>query len=464
MTPKSHYDIVVIGSGQSGDPLARAFAKAGQSVVLIEREHVGGTCANTGCTPTKTMIASARVAYLARRSADFGVHFNGPVTVDFAKVRERKRAIVADFRGSTEKQLAQQDNLDLVYGEARFTSPTEIIVKTNDGQEQAITGGKFFINTGEHDVVPPLPGLGSVPYLDHASIEEIGSLPERLLILGGGYIALEFAQMFRRFGSQVAIVEKSPHLLEQEDGDVCQAMEGILREDGIEIYTHAQAQGAAHDGAGIQLTVQAKDGEQTTLTGTHLLVATGRAPNTKDLGLDKAGVSTDEQGHIQTNSKLETNVPNIWAMGDVKGGPAFTHISYDDYRILEANLLREGHRTVEDRPVPYTVFTDPQLGRVGLTERQAREQGLNIQVAQIPMTEVARTVETDETRGFMKAIVDTDTKQILGCAMLCLDGGEVMSVIETAMLGKLPYTALRNGVFAHPTLSESLNNLFMTLD
>jgi len=464
LTPKSHYDIVVIGSGQSGDPLARAFAKVGHSVVLIEREHVGGTCANTGCTPTKTMIASARVAYLARRGADFGVQVGGPVTVDFAQVRERKRAIVADFRGGTEKQLAHQDNLDLIYGQARFLSPTEISVKLNDGPEQTIMGGKFFINTGEHDVVPPLPGLDGVPYLDHAKIEELGSVPERLLILGGGYIALEFAQMFRRFGSQVAIVEKSARLLEHEDEDVSQEMERILFEDGIEIYTGSKALKAAQMGADVQLTVQTAESDQKMLSGSHLLVAVGRAPNTKNLGLDKAGVVTDEQGHIQTNAKLETNVANIWALGDVKGGPAFTHISYDDYRILEANLLHAGQRTTEDRPVPYTVFTDPQLGRVGMTERQAKDKSLNIKVAKIPMTEVARTLETDETRGFLKAVVDTDSGQILGCAMLCVDGGEVMSVLETAMLGKLPYTVLRDGVFAHPTLSESLNNLFMTLD
>jgi len=464
VTPKSHYDIVVIGSGQSGDPLARAFAKAGHSVALIERAHVGGTCANTGCTPTKTMIASARVAYLARRAADFGVQFDGPVTVDFGKVRERKRAIVADFRGGTEKALAQQDNLDLIYGSARFVSPTEIIVKMNDGQELSITGTKFFLNTGAHDIVPSLPGLGSVPFLDHAKIEELGSVPEHLLILGGGYIALEFAQMFRRFGSRVSIVEQSARLLAHEDEDVSQEMERILREDGIEIRTNAKALEAAQSGPDIQLTVQTAEGETKTLIGSHLLVAVGRTPSTQGLGLDKASVATDDKGSIQTNSKLETNIPHIWAMGDVKGGPAFTHISYDDYRIIEANLIHNGQRTTEDRPVPYTVFTDPQLGRVGMTEQQAKDKSLNYAVAKIPMTEVARTLETDETRGFIKAIVDKDSGQILGGAMFCLDGGEVMSVLETAMLGKLPYTTLRDGVFAHPTLSESLNNLFMSLD
>lgn len=460
----SHYDIVVIGSGQSGDPLARAFAEAGHSVALIERAHVGGTCANTGCTPTKTMIASARVAYLARRGADFGVQVGGPVTVDFAKVRARKRAIVADFRGGTEKQLGAQDHLELIYGQARFASPTEVVVKTNEGPERTITGGKFFINTGEKDVVPPLPGLDAVPYLDHAKIEELDQVPEHLLILGGGYIALEFGQMFRRFGSRVSIVEKSERLLAHEDQDVSEAMEQILREDGIEVLVGTKALQAGQDGTQVTLTVQPAEGGSRTLAGSHLLVAIGRAPNTEGLGLERAGVETDEQGHIKTNGKLETNVANIWAMGDVKGGPAFTHISYDDYRILQANLLHGGHRSVEDRPVPYTVFTDPQLGRVGMSEQQAKDKGLNYKIAKVPMTQVARTLETDETRGFLKAVVDADSKQILGGAMLCVDGGEVMSVLETAMLGHLPYTVLRDGVFAHPTLSESLNNLFMTLD
>ncbi len=464
MTPNSHYDIVVIGAGQGGDPLARTFAQAGHSVALIEREHVGGTCVNTGCTPTKTMIASARVAYLARRASDYGVRFDGPVTVDLAQVRARTRAIVHDFRGGTEKKIAAVDGLDLIYGDAQFSGPTEIVVRMNDGPERTITGGKFFINTGGRNAVPPVPGLDSVPYLDHAKMEELDCVPESLLILGGGYIALEFAQMFRRFGSKVTIVEKSGRLLEHEDEDVSQEMERILREDGIEIYTGAQALEATQDGPHALLTVQTAGGEQKTLTGSHLLVATGRTPNTQTLGLDKAGVLMDDRGYVQTNGKLETNVPHIWALGDVKGGPAFTHISYDDYRILEANLLKGGHRTTEDRPIPYTMFTDPQLGRVGLTEQQARDKGHTVKVARLAMDEAARAIETDETRGFMKAVVDADTGQILGCAMLCIEGGEVMAVIETAMLGRLHYTVLRNAVFAHPTLAESLNNLFMTLD
>lgn len=444
--------------------MARSFAEAGYSVALIEREHVGGTCVNTGCTPTKTMVASARVAYLARRASEYGVQFAGPVTVDFAQVRARTLAIVEDFRQGTEKKLATFDCLDLIYGDASFSSPTEIVVKRNDGPEATLTGTKFFINTGGHNSVPPVPGLDSVPFLDHAKMERLDTLPESLLILGGGYIALEFAQMFCRFGSKVAIVEQSARLLAHEDEDAAQEMVRILREDGIEIYTSAKALSAAQNGTQANLTIETSAGEHKILTGSHLLVATGRTPNTKTLGLDKAGVAADDKGYVQTNSKLETNVANIWALGDVKGGPAFTHISYDDFRILEANLLHNGTRSTEDRPVPYTMFTDPQLGRVGMTEQQARDRGLNIKVAKIPMTETARAIETGETRGFMKAVVDANTQQILGCAMLCLDGGEVMAVVETAMMGKLPYTALRNAVFAHPTLSESLNNLFMTLD
>jgi pyruvate/2-oxoglutarate dehydrogenase complex dihydrolipoamide dehydrogenase (E3) component len=383
--------------------------------------------------------------------------------VDLAQVRGRKRDLVEEFRSGTETRLQHTDGIDLIYGEARFTGPRAVSVALNGGGTRALTAPQVFINTGARPLIPPIDGLDGVPYLDSTSVMELGAVPEHLLILGGSYIALEFGQMFRRFGSRVTTVEKADHLLGREDGDVAEEMAKILREDGLDIRLGAQAARAERAGEGVRLTVKSDAGEQT-LTGSHLLVAVGRTPNTEALDLGAAGVDTDDRGHVRANERLETSAPGVWALGDVKGGPQFTHISYDDFRILRANLLGGGRRTTADRPVPYTVFTDPQLGRVGLTEAEARGAGKNIKVAKLPMTEVARAIETDETRGFMKAVVDADTDQILGAAILGVEGGEIMAVLEVAMLGKLPYTALRDATLAHPTLAESLNNLFMTLD
>ena len=457
------FDAIIVGAGQSGDPLARALAGAGKRVAIIERDAVGGTCINRGCTPTKTMIASARVAYLARRGADYGV-LAGPVTVDMGKVRQRKRDIVTSFRSGDEKHLAGTEGVTLVYGEGRFAGPKTVEVAPNGGGlARTLTAAQIFLNTGARPTVPPIDGLDGVPYLDSTSIMELDTVPDHLVILGGSYIALEFGQMFRRFGSRVTVIEKSDHLLGHEDPDVAEEMAKILAEDGIEIHTGAQATRVSATPNGVSLTVKAGDGKRA-VAGSHLLVAVGRTANTDALNLEAANIETDETGHIKTNERLETTAEGVWALGDVKGGPQFTHISYDDFRILRANLLQGGSRTTSDRPVPYTVFTDPQLGRVGMTETEAKAGGKNIKVAKLPMTGVARALETDETRGFMKAVVDADTGQILGAAILGVDGGEVMAVLEVAMMGKLPYTALRDATLAHPTLAESLNNLFMTLD
>ena len=458
-----HFDAIVIGAGQGGDPLARAWAGAGRKVAIIERKFVGGTCVNTGCTPTKTMAASARVAYLTRRAADFGVHYEGEATVNLAEVRTRTQAIVQDFRKGTERGI-EKKGAELIYGAARFIGPKSLTIALNDGGTREMEADQIFINVGTSPTRPPIDGLSDVPYLDNASIEQLDTLPEHLLILGGSYIALEFGQMFRRFGSAVTIVERAEHLLSREDTDVSEEIAKILGEDGIEIHTKAKALRVAKDGTGVALTIQTADGQERILTGSHLLVATGRKPNTDELGLDLAGIETDEHGFVQVNERLETNVPGVYVIGDCKGGPQFTHISYDDFRILCANLLDGKDYTTHDRPVPYTVFTDPQLGRVGMTEAEARKAGRNIAVAKLPMTEAARAIEMAETRGFMKAVVDVDTKQILGCAILSVEGGEVMAVLEVAMLGKVPYTVIQDGVFAHPTLAESLNNLFMALD
>lgn len=458
MASPTNYDAIVIGTGQGGKPLSIALANAGWKTAVIERLHVGGTCVNVGCTPTKTMVASARVAYLARRAADYGVH-TGNISVNMAEVRQRKQSIVDSFRGGGQRAIENTKNLDLLFGEASFTGPQSIAVKMNDGDLRHLNANKIFINTGCSPANPRVDGIDQIEVLDSSSIMELDELPEHLLVLGGGYVGLEFGQMFSRFGSRVTIVQRASQLLGREDQDVADEVAKILREDGVEVLLNTKAARVEKGGGGkIRLTAQMPEGERT-LTCSHLLAATGRVPNTETLGLSSAGVETDNNGFIKTNGRLETAAPGVYALGDVKGGPQFTHISYDDYRIIKTNLIEDGDATINDRFVPYTVFIDPQLGRVGLSESEARATGLNIRVAKMPMSYVARALEVSESRGFMKVVINADTKQILGCAILGIEGGEVMSMIQIAMMGKLPYTVLKDGIFAHPTLAESLNNL-----
>lgn len=463
MPDTTTYDAIIVGSGQSGGPLATALAQAGWKTAIIEREHVGGTCINEGCTPTKTMVASGRVAYLARRGAEYGVQ-TGPITIDMKVVRQRKRDIVNSFRSSSQKRLENAQNLNLLMGNARFVDTKTLEVQMNDGELRRLSANKIFLNVGARPSQPDLPGAENVPVLNSTTIMELDVVPEHLLIIGGGYVGLEFGQMFRRFGSQVTIIQRSPHLLTREDNDVADEVANILRQDGLEILLETTPTQVAQTADGhIQLTIRHATGERV-ISGSHLLMAAGRTPNTEDLGLEAAGIKVNRHGFIQTNEHLETNVADIYALGDVKGGPAFTHISYDDFRILRTNLLEGGNASIHDRIVPYTVFIDPQLGRVGLSETEARSQGRNIKVAKMPMNYVARALEVDESRGFMKAVVDADTQQILGAAILGIEGGEIMAMLEIAMMGKLSYTTLRDAIFAHPTLAESLNNLFSTLD
>jgi len=409
------------------------------------------------------MAASARVAYLARRASDYGVE-TGRVKVNLAQVRERKQKIVERFRNGAEECLETTANLDLIRGEASFIDARTVKVEGAGNETLRLSGEKIFINTGAKVVIPPIGGLNRVPSLDSTSIMELEALPKHLLIMGGSYIAIEFGQMFRRYGSQVTIIERGEQLLAREDSDVAEEVYKILREDGIDVRLKARASRVeTNEQAEIELTVSG-DGGEVTVTGSHLLIATGRRPNVDHLNLGAAGVEVDEKGYVKVNDRLETNVPGIYAIGDIKPGPAFTHISYDDFRIIQANLLQNGNARIDGRPVPYTIFMDPQLGRVGLTEKEARAQGRSIRVAKLSMDNVARGIEFGETRGFMKAIVDAETNQTLGCAILGMEGGEVMTVLQVAMMGKLPYTVIRDGIFAHPTLAESLNNLFMAMD
>lgn len=457
------FDAIILGTGQGGKPLALALAKAGWKTAVVERGPVGGTCVNVGCTPTKTMIASARVAYLARRAADFGVQV-GAVQIDLAKIRERKRALVESFRSGSQKKLEETPHLTLIFGEGRFSGPQEVEVALNSGGVRRLAAEKVFINTGCRPAVPALPGLDRVAFLDSTSIMELEALPKHLLVLGGGYVGLEFAQMFRRFGSAVTIVQRNEQLLPHEDADVAEEVLKVLREDGIDVLLTADAvRVEPGPSAEVHLTIR-HDGGERTLTGSHLLVAAGRVPNTERLGLDRAGIAADQHGYIRVNERLETGVAGVYALGDVKGGPAFTHISYDDYRILETNLLKAGGAVTTGRQVPYTVYIDPQLGHIGLHEAEARREGRNIKVAKMPMAWVARALETGESRGLVKAIVDAESGQILGCTVFGLEGGEIMSMVQIAMMGRLPYTALRNATFAHPALAEGLNTLFMALD
>jgi pyruvate/2-oxoglutarate dehydrogenase complex dihydrolipoamide dehydrogenase (E3) component len=442
------YDAIVIGSGQGGKPLARELGGAGRKTAIIEMGPVGGTCINVGCTPTKTMVASARAAHVARRAVEFGVLIDGPVNVDMRRVKLRKDEIVRHSNEGVERWLKGTKNLTVYEGHARFEAPH--LIRVGDDLLEA---DRIFINVGARAVLPEMPGAGDVDVLTSSDMMDIDFVPEHLVVIGGSYIGLEFGQMFRRFGSKVTVVEMQPRLIAREDEDVSLAIQEILESEGVELRLNAECVALARDGAGARVTV-ACDGGEPEVRGSHLLMAVGRRPNTDDLGLEKAGIEVDARGFIQVDDRLRTSVPNVWALGDVNGRGAFTHTSYNDHEIVADNLLNNDTRRVTDRIQTYGLFIDPPLGRVGVTEAQARESGREVLVGKRPMTRVSRAVEKGETHGFIKIMVDANTKEILGAAILGVGGDEAVHSILDVMYAKAPYTVITRAVHIHPTVSE----------
>ncbi len=459
------YDAILVGSGQAANPLAKKLANAGWRTALIERQWVGGTCINIGCTPTKTLIASGRVASLVKRSAEFGIRTSG-FSVDTAAFLGRKNTIVTAYREAITKGLLTTTHLDLIFGNASFSGPKEITVTKEDGSRETLTAGKIFLDTGALPVIPPIPGLSDIRYLTSSSILDLVEIPSHLTIIGGSYIALEFGQLYKRLGSEVTIIESGTRFLPKEDEDIAAEIRHILEEDGINIFTGTKTtKVTAVDGIRLDLERTSPEGNHSSLsvTASHVLVAAGRKPDTAGLNTVAAGIRLDEHGFIVVNDQLETSAPDIFALGDVKGGPQFTHVSYNDFQIVYKNLVEKANLSINGRIPLYCLFTDPELGRVGLTEKEARAKGLNIKVATMPASHVARAKENGESRGMLKVIVNADDHKILGAAMLISNGGELMSVVQIAMAGELTYDTVRDTMYAHPTFAESLNNLFAGL-
>jgi pyruvate/2-oxoglutarate dehydrogenase complex dihydrolipoamide dehydrogenase (E3) component len=455
-----HYDAIVIGSGQAGTPLCKKLANSGLKTALIEKRWIGGTCVNDGCSPTKAMIASAKAVWSSYHNKNIGV-FAKIVNLDFNAILKRKDGIVQMMRDNSEKGILETENLDLLYGLAEFTSEKELRITLNNGSTEMLSADQIFINTGEKPGVPAIDGINEAGFLTSTTIMELNEIPDHLLVIGSGYIGLEFGQMYSRFGSKVTILEHSERILRKEDEDIAQEITKILSEENINLRTNSKVVSVKKDDKKISVKLE---GEESLIECTHILLATGREPQTSELKLEAAGIETDEKGYIKVNDRLETNIKGIYALGDVKGGPAFTHIAFDDYRIISANVISKENRSTKDRMVPYCMFIDPQLGRIGITEQEAKEKGLNVKVATLKNSSVARSIETGDERGMMKAVVDAETGKILGASVLAEQGGEIVTILQMAMMGGITYEQIMNGVFAHPTYAESLNNLFMTLE
>ena len=447
------FDDVVIGAGQSGPFLAARLAGSGRQVALVEKTHLGGTCVNDGCTPTKTLVASARAAYVAREAARWGVIISGEIKVDFAHVKARMDQVVKASKDGLQSWLGSTKNLTLISGHARFVSPTEV-----DVEGRRIKGQRFFLNTGTRAVVSRTPGLAEVA-LTNSSVLQLDELPEHLVIIGGSYVSLEFAQIFRRFGSRVTVLERGERVLGREDADVAEVVAQVFAREGITVRTKTEVSAVQRAGSGVRLTLNGGE----VLEASHLLAATGRKPNTDDLGLDSAGLTCDARGFIPVDDQLRTQVPHIYALGDINGRGAFTHTSYNDFEVVAANLLDGGTRTVKDRIFIANVYVDPPLGRVGLSEQQARASGRPILKGHRPMTRVSRAFERGETDGFIKVLVDAETRLILGATILGVEGDEAIHTIAAIMTARVPYTVLQQAVFAHPTVTELIPTVLGTL-
>ncbi len=441
-------DAIIIGTGQAGPSLAGRLAGAGMKVVIIERKLFGGTCVNTGCTPTKAMVASANAAHLTHRAAEYGVMVSGAISTDMKAVKARKDAIAGKSRIGLETWLKSMQNCTVYEGHARFESKKEVRVGS-----ELLSADRIFINVGGRAVVPSLPGVNEIPYLTNSSMMDVDFLPRHLVIVGGSYVGLEFGQMFRRFGSEVTILEMGPHLIGREDEDISKAIEEIMGQEGIDVRLNSKCIGFSPHSDGVRVTADCDEGPPEVI-GSHVLLAVGRRPNTDDLGLEKAGVATDHRGYIVVDEQLRTNVPGIWALGDCNGRGAFTHTAYNDYEIVAANLLDGDSRRVSDRITAYNLYTDPPLGRAGLTETEARKSTRNLLIGQRPMTRVLRAVEKGETNGFIKILVDGDSKQILGAAILGTGGDEVIHCLLDLMYAKAPYTVMQRAMHIHPTVAE----------
>jgi pyruvate/2-oxoglutarate dehydrogenase complex dihydrolipoamide dehydrogenase (E3) component len=449
MPQNIHYDAIIVGSGQGGNPLAAKLAGRGEKVALIESNHLGGTCVNTGCTPTKTMVGSAQIAHYARNASRWGVRASN-VSVDLPAILKRKDEIVLGMRSGWEKSMNGEGQPRLYRGRARFTGTKQLQVG-----HDTLRGDRIFIDTGARPTIPKIEGLDSVPYLTNVSLLEQRELPQHLLVLGGGYVGLEFGQMFRRFGSEVTVIQSGERILANEDEDITAQLQQALEAEGIKIRVRARAVKA--EGGDGRVTVTLESGEP--VAGSHLLVATGRSPNTEDLDLQKTGVKTDEKGWIVVNERLETSATDIWAMGDVTGGPAFTHISYNDFQIIYGNLYEGKDLSTKTRLVPYAVYTDPTLGRVGMTEKAARQSGKKLKIGNFPLSRVSRAKERGETAGTMKLVVEAQTDYILGAAILSVEGGELVQILSTLMLAEKPFTLLKGAIYIHPTLAEGFFGL-----
>lgn len=451
------FDAIIIGAGQAGPSLAGRLTAAGQTVALIERKDFGGTCVNTGCMPTKTLVASAYAAHLARRAADYGVALEGKVGIDMKRVKARQQAVVSNARGGVEKWLRGMPGITVIQGHARFESANTVRVG-----DELLTAPKIFLNVGGRANAPDMPGIGDIPYLTNVDMMQLDTLPEHLVIVGGSYIGLEFAQMFRRFGSQVTVVEMGPRLIGREDPEISDAIREILEAEGVAVRLNAECISFSPCDEGVCVHVTCEAGAPQ-VTGSHVLLAVGRKPNTDDLGLDKAGIELDKRGYIIVDDQLRTNVPGVWAMGDCNGKGAFTHTAYNDFEIIAANLLDDDPRKVSDRITCYGLFVDPPLGRVGMTEAEARATGRSLLIGQRPMTRVGRAVEKGETQGFMKVVVDAETKEILGAAILGLNGDEAIHGMIDLMYAKAPYTVILRAVHIHPTVSELIPTMLQEL-